>query len=100
MPCTFYTADEQDRLTREALNLATAAACEACRLIEKRRLTKYLSAETLRWFDNHKQMDELRQQREEEDERRKAARQSALKKLSLLTAEERRALGLDEKDFR
>lgn len=83
--------------TKQRLDAATRAACEALSVIEGykdgmiRLLIVQLSKDTQRWWSLHQAADKRRKALEEEARHRQEVKTKALAKLS---AEERKALGL------
>ncbi len=106
MPCEYYTPGEEARMARQELNIVTALLCATCRRIQRHEEavghplnppSLIESVPGLRaWWDEHQERDRRREAAERQAAESAAKRESDRKAgLSKLTAEERRALGLD-----
>lgn len=99
MPCTYYSAGEEDAILAEELDAATRAACEAFKFIDylldghgqPGDHAFHISTKSLAWWKEHKERDEKRKAAKRAERQRVKAREKAKSKL---TPEERKLLGL------
>ena len=92
MPCSDPRDHECRQDERDALNLATRVACEACRLLDTVGLkSNSLSQEARDWYEEHKVLDKQRIENEKKLNKDANDRRRAIEKLS---PRERKLLGV------